>query len=81
MYGECVAYSTWFEPAKFFSRSDIPRCCVGCKFLAGSSSSNIASLSSALCVSAAKFTMNENVHLNPSALLFNIPVLVTVPSL
>ena len=54
---------------------------MGCKFLAGSSSNSIASLSSALCVSAAKFTINENVHLNHSALLFKRPVLVTVPSL
>ena len=41
----------------------------------------MASFSSARCVSAAKFTINENVHLNPSARLFNNPVFVTVPSL
>ena len=55
-----MAYKTWFEPAKFLSRSEIPLCCVGWRFLAGSSSKRIASFSSAFWVSAAKFTINEN---------------------
>ena len=81
MKGEWVAYKTWFDPARFFNKSEIPACCVGCRFRAGSSSNRIASFNSDLCVSAAKFTMNENVHLKPSALLFSRPVLVIVPSL
>ena len=81
MKGECVAYKTWFEPARFLNRSDIPICCVGCRFRAGSSSNSIASFNSAFCVSAAKFTMKENVHLKPSALLFSNPVFVIVQSL
>ena len=68
------------ELASDFKRSDIPICCVGCRLRAGSSSNSMASFNSALCVSAAKFTMNENVHLNPSARLFSRPVFVTVPS-